>query len=166
MVDQAISTILPNDHLTRKLLRRHQGLNGSPLEALLEQLCTESIYSLKDDFDRGIDTDLWVVRNMALAEHDPFGVLYGTSPEDDPNRVGGDNLIRTRLANFFPNRRAVLQTRAQVSGDGSHVEIGFVGYDTGDESPVATLNASGTVLRGAESFGIALRSPLVDGWNI
>ena len=157
---------LQNNHLNIDLFQSSTRLTEGE-QAILELLCTDSIYSIKDDFDRGIDSNLWTTRNMALAEHDPFGVLYGTSPEDSPNRAGGDNLVRTRLAIFFPNRRATVQVRAQISGDGStHAEVGFVGDDTSDEAAAVTLDTDGTVRRGAESFGLALRSPLVDGWSV
>ena len=155
---------LQNNHLSVKLLEASTRLTEGE-QAILELLCTDSIYSIKDDFDRGIDDKLWVTRNMALADHDPFGVLYGTSPEVDPG-PGSDNLIRTRFANFFPNRRATLQVRAQIAGNGAHAELGFVGDDTNDVGAAVTLDTNGTVRRGAESFGLALRSPLVSGWNV
>ena len=69
---------LVDNHLTTLLLERSSGRLTEGERALLELLCTDSIYSVKDDFDRGISPDLWVTRNMEVAEHEFGGVIYGT----------------------------------------------------------------------------------------
>ena len=48
---------IPNDHLNRRLLRKAVG-GSNPLLSLLEVLCTDSIYSFKDDFDEDTATKL------------------------------------------------------------------------------------------------------------
>ena len=54
------------DHLTRKLLRR-SGLSVSEdMYHLLEQLTIDSVYTLKDDFDKGINEYLWVQDGPAV----------------------------------------------------------------------------------------------------
>lgn len=148
---------LTNNHLTTQLLERLP----EPQRALLEQLCTDSIYTLRDDFDKGINAWLWTVEGMALAEHDPFGVVES----DVDAAAGGTPFLRSRLSNFYPNRRATLQTRAAIPGDGSQVEIGFVVGAFDQNVPAVVLPATG-VTRGAESFGLAVRSPLVSDWSV
>ena len=151
---------LVNNHLTVELLERLPEAQ----RALLEPLCTDSIYSIKDDFDRGLDANLWVTQNMEIAEHEFGGVLYATSPEDMPNSAGGTAFIRSRLAGWVPNRRATFQTLAHLSGSGSHLELGFVQEDFAGS--VASLETASVLRRGAESFGVALRSPNVSGWYV
>ena len=152
-----------NNHLTTLLLEGSNRLTEGE-QALLEFLCTDSIYSIKDDFDQGINSDLWTVRNMVVADSEPSGVLAGNV--DDPN-LGGDYLVRSRLPNFYPNRRATIQTRAQISGDGNtQAEVGFVHDSFGDEGSPVVITAAAAVTRGARSFGVAVRSPYIDGWSV
>lgn len=151
---------LVNNHLTLELI------NGETVpgrRALLEQLCTDDIYSVKDDFDRGFDANLWVVKNMTVADHDPFGVIYSDAPE---GAVGSNSLIRSRLANFYPDRRATFQARAILPRDGSHVELGFVKEDHSDDTFAVMLAADAGVAVNARSFGLAVRSPNISGWSV
>ena len=152
-----------NNHLTTRLLEGSNRLTEGE-QALLEILCTDSIYSIKDDFDRGIDPNLWVVENMVVAEHEFGGVVYGTSPDDDPMQAGGSSFIRSAVNGWKPAQRATVQVGMAATNAKWRAELGFV-----SEAPTtsyAQLLTSTTLSRGKGSFGLALRSPLVTGWYV
>ena len=152
-----------NNHLTTRLLEGSNRLTEGE-QALLEILCTDSIYSIKDDFDRGIDPNLWVVENMAVAEHEFGGVIYGTSPEDSPNRAGGSSFIRSAVNGWKPAQRATVQVRMAPTNSNWHAEFGFI-----SEAPTTSyvrLLTTTTLSRGKGSFGLAVRSPAVTGWYV
>jgi hypothetical protein len=154
---------LINNHLTTLLLEQSQRLTEGE-KALLEFLCTDSIYGIKDDFDRGLNADLWYTENLEIGDQAFGGVLYSTRPDGDESLTGATSILRSRLAGWTPNRRATFQTRATLSGVGSHLELGFVKQD--HIGIAATLQSSSSLLRGAESFGLAIRSPNVSGWYV
>ena len=111
---------LVNDHLSTRILDRCSFTEYE--QALIEQLCIDSIYTVKDDFDKGLNEQLWTVENMELAEHDPFGVLVKSSPDDIGASIPGESLLRSRQANFYPNRRATKQGRIQQPGESTRTE--------------------------------------------
>ena len=151
-----------NNHLTTRLLEGSNRLTEGE-QALLEVLCTDSIYSIKDDFDRGIDPNLWVTQNLAVAEHEFGGVVYGTSDEDNPS-AGGSSFIRSTVNGWRPSQRATVQVRMAPTNANWHAELGFV-----SEAPTSghvRLITSTTMARGRGNFGLAVRSPDVDGWYV
>ena len=156
---------LVDNHLTTLLLERSSGRLTEGERALLELLCTDSIYSVKDDFDRGISPDLWVTQNMTVAEHEFGGVLYGTSPEESPNRAGGGALIRSAVNGWKPAQRATVQVRMAPTTSNWQAELGFVS-EAPDGVPAARLLSSTTLSRAVDSFGLAVRTPTVSGWYV
>ena len=155
---------LVDNHLTTLLLERSSRLTEGE-RALLELLCTDSIYSVKDDFDRGISSDLWVTQNMAVAEHEFGGVLYGTSPDESPARAGGGALIRSAINGFKPAQLATVQVRMAPTTSNWQVELGFASAAP-DGVPAARLLSSTTISRAVDSFGLAVRTPAVSGWYV
>ena len=152
-----------DNHLTTQLLEGSNRLTEHE-QALLEFLCTDSIYSIKDDFDKGINSDLWVVENMAIADHEFNGVLYGTSPDESFPQAGGSSFIRSRINGWKPSHRATFQVRMAPTNDNWGAELGLV-----SEAPTTShvrLITSSTLSRGKGSFGVATRSPDVSGWYV
>ena len=158
---------LVNNHLTTKLLEgSRRSTEGE--QALLELLCTDSIYSIKDDFDKGIDANLWVTENLVVAEHEFGGVLYSEAiaPEGETPRAGGGSSIRSRINGWKPNHRPTVQVRIAPTSSNYQVELGFVN-EVPDISAVRLLSTT-TLTRKADSFGVAVRSPNVSsgGWYV
>jgi hypothetical protein len=121
----------PNDHLNRRLFSRSAAVaEDEPLRALLEQLCTDSIYSIKDDFDKGIDSGLWLVQNFHLDEHDLHGTLTTVEP-DDPAALPEDasesvHYIASQKDGWTAARRCTMQTRFRPTAFGGRFEVGFM----------------------------------------
>lgn len=77
------------DYLTRKLLRRSLAGKDDALFALLEQLATDSVYVLRDDFDRGFDDRVWVQDGPPPTIAEPKDADRGEGRDTtnlDPNR--------------------------------------------------------------------------------
>ena len=140
---------LVNNHLSLTLFEASTRLTEGE-QAILEVLCTDSIYSIKDDFDKGFRNDLWVQDGPVAADTEGVG--------DDPEREGdwrdlgagrgfaihpdyfGGALVATpsqrvalmsKQAGWTPNRRCSLMGRVKVSNIGnSKFEFGFVDADS------------------------------------
>lgn len=130
------------DMLTRKLLRK-AGVGGNhSLYALLELLCTDSIYTFKDEFDFGLDERVWATyrrpepdpeEDYSLTGRD-FGLIDGepnSSLVGDPGLGEGDNIrLVGRTRRWLPNRRPVIMTRLRLeSVSGVKLEFGFADVD-------------------------------------
>ena len=121
------------DHLTRKLLRR-SGLSVSEdMYHLLEQLTTDSVYTLKDDFDRGLNEYLWV--QDGPANEDEPETLEGSGftwlPERGGVLVGTGTLGRlalmSRSAIWTADSRCGLMGRMSFASlPNSRFEFGFI----------------------------------------
>ena len=137
----------PNDHLNRRLFARSAAVSeDEPLRALLEQLCTDSIYSIKDDFDKGIDTGLWLVQNFHLDEHDLNGTLTTTQP-DEPAPLPDDapergSYIASAKDGWTSARRCTTQVRFRPNAFNGKFEVGFAAEHP-DNMPFGLVDMSG-----------------------
>ena len=120
----ALPTMPITDYLTRKLLRKIAG-TGTPLTALLEQLVTDSVYTLKDDFDKGMDANLWEVVNMVVGDD----VVYSDTEETDETPVLQQGYSMKSVSNRWElGKRPVMQARVNFGPTTTlaHFEFGFV----------------------------------------
>ena len=135
---------LPNDHLTRKLLHT----NVTPL---LEFLCTDSLYTFKDDFDKDDLSDYWGVAASLSGRpvedvanfHFEDGAVGGWL-EGDPGKVDNVSIrLFSRRALWQPARRCVMQVSFELASFSSvRVETGFVNPFT----PIDDISYEGAVL--------------------
>ena len=164
MVEQALPAHPPKDHLTRKLLRRYAPVSGTPLESLLETLCTDSIYSLTDDFDEGLDPYKWVTKNLIWNDYDINGSLSSEVAERDPDIADEPDdesgvLLRSRLAGWVLPRRPFFQARIQFSAGNIPFEFGFTSEDPNTSLIVNTDSSSTWRSNVRGSFGLLFRDP-------
>lgn len=163
------------DMLTRKLLRK-AGIGGNhSLYALLELLCTDSIYSFKDEFDFGLDERVWATyRHPApdpeeeydLAGRD-FGLIDGepnSSLVGDPGVGDGDNIrLVGRARRWLPNRRPVVMTRLRLESVlSAKLEFGFADVDVDlirETHAAGVVNSASTptARTGHADFAVACR---------
>lgn len=166
MPSPALPTMPVNDYLTRKLLRKIAG-TGTPLTALLEQLVTDSIYTLKDDFDRGLDENLWFTRGLRWNDNDDNGALDSSSDEELPEGAGPQGMFLMSFGDGWRlNRRPVVQCRVDFSPAAqlSHFEVGFVSEMPSDgRGVVHDINSSTTERNtGVQTFTVAARDRSFD----
>ncbi len=129
----------PNDHLTRELLRRTSvGGTGNLLSTILEQLLTESVYSVKDDFDKG-DTGLWLRKHFDFDEHDLNGTLTTAQSDDEDD---GNAYIASKEG-WTGARRCTTQVRFRPTSLAvGQFSVGFVAAHP-DDVPNGLLDVSG-----------------------
>lgn len=152
----------PNDHLTRKLLRRAlQGNN--PLSTLLEQLITDTVYTQKNEFDEGIDENRWINGGFVWDPADLQGRIHGTSipEEDDPIvRPHTGLTLEGRVHGWRSGKRATAMIRLRLASLSGIVEFGFVdqliveaqgGVVLDKSTPLADSNL--------QDFSLAVRDP-------
>ncbi len=143
----------PNDHLNRRLLMKQFG-RSEPAFALLELLCTDSVYVLKDDFDREIDPNVWETQNLLWSPDDPYGSLVSEVVDDD---VGV--LLKSRVAGWKPENRPVFQARVNFAPVSSpHFEMGFVSEDVQAREVISNITSSGVTRSDVpKSWALAVR---------
>lgn len=163
MPNPALPTMPVNDYLTRKLLRKMAG-TGTPLTALLEQLITDDVYALNDDFDKGLNANLWELYNMEVG--DDF--LYSDQPDDADNDTPSNQQgywVISVSDRWELGKRPVMQARVNfgLTTTLQHFEFGFVANPT--EGRVVTdinvLGGGSTVTPqrsvASNSFALAVR---------
>ena len=145
-----------NDSLARKLLRKITG-TGTPLTALLEQLVTDSIYTLKDDFDKGLNPAVWETLGLIDLVADE-GSLVSDSGDDDSTQ---GMYILSVGTGWRLNRRPCFQTRVDFSPSSRlpHFEMGFISEKpTNGLGVVTALTASATSRNPrVQTFAVAAR---------
>jgi len=127
---------IPNDHLNRRLLRKAVG-GSNPLLSLLEVLCTDSIYSFKDDFDEDTLRSEWYsdVSNIA-AGAEPFVNIGGDSGwiSGSPGFEDDDFVRLFSRARWSPSKRCAVAARFDINDKTNlKFEFGFV-------SPMVSLS--------------------------
>ena len=140
---------LVNNHLSLELFQASTRLTEGE-QAILELLCTDSIYSIKDDFDKGFDERVWVQDGPVAAdvegqgddperEEDHRTLGSGRAFAIQPDYFGGllaavpsqRVVLMSRQGGWRPNRRATLMGRIRVIGIGnSKFEFGFTDADS------------------------------------
>lgn len=146
----ALPTMPISDYLTRKLLRKITG-TGTPLTALLEQLVTDSVYKLKDDFDKGLDANVWNVVNMQIGDDE----LNSDQPEDDEEGNAQGFAVSSVSDRWELGKRPVMMAKVNFgpTTNLAHFEFGFVAMPTSEKvvTDVAQRNNS------VGSFALAVR---------
>lgn len=140
---------LPNDHLTRKLVRR-QFQEATPLYELLSQLTTDSTYTYRDDFDRGLNEHFWSVdRKEGVSEfslNDEDQRLEATTTVAD-NSYASLNSVPI----WTPRKRCAVQARIDLSLLTTvKFEVGFIApsIEPGDVSGGVLVKDTPTALSG------------------
>jgi len=124
---------LPPDMLTRRMLRR--SLAGDrPLALLLEHLCTDTLYSVRDDFDDGLSDRRWRSQGFQWEENDHQG---GISTLRDDDEADVDHWIASRTLGWRGDRRPTFMARLRTSL--GKFEFGFT--DTVDSGGLVTNKA-------------------------
>ncbi|KKN55510.1 hypothetical protein LCGC14_0581850 [marine sediment metagenome] len=155
---------LPNDHLTRILLQSDVGR-----DSLLEFLCTDSIYSFKDDFDKDDLSDYWGVAHGEIGSptdgvtdfHFVDDAINGFI-EGDPGEVDdADIRLFSKHALWSPARRCVVQTSFDISSlTSAKFEFGFahpsVELDSPTLSGVVLVKATPTANELTGTFAVAV----------
>lgn len=155
---ERVAVVPPNDHLSRDLIIRELG-GRAPLVTFLEQLCTDTVYVFKDDFDRGIDENRWKNGGFIWDPEDLEGHIHGTSvaaPDEDRSHTG--LTLMGRIFGWKAGKRAVTMIRMRMTALSGIVEFGFA-------DPSVDLTAGGVVLdksallvaQGLDDFSIAVR---------
>ena len=156
MAPPALPTMPANDYLTRKLLRKIAG-TGTPLTALLEQLVTDSVYTLKDDFDKGLNAAVWETLGLVDLVADE-GSLVSDGGDDDSTQ---GMYILSVGSGWRLNRRPCFQTRVDFSPTSrpEHFEMGFISeMPSGGFGVVTALTASATSRNPkVDTFAVAVR---------
>lgn len=158
MGEPAIPAAAPNDHLNRRLLHRMVG-HDRAVAALLEQLCTDSVYVMKDEFDHGIDPFRWVNGGFVWDSENMAGRIYGSSlAEPDEDRPHAGLSLRNRVFGWRAAKRATAIIRLKLSGLSGKIEFGFVGEGVVNVSTGVILNGSGPVGQPAvRDYTVAVR---------
>lgn len=102
----ALAAHPPVDHMTRKLLRRSQ-VGGPPFDAVLEQLCIDTVYVQHSEFDEGLGAPRWETDGFEYDETADLGAITG----------GGDLPARliSRAKRWQAGRRCTVMARISTS---------------------------------------------------
>ena len=100
---------LVNNHLNLNLFEASTRLTEGE-QAILEVLCTDSIYSIKDDFDKGFDDRIWVQDGPVAADTEgiALGELRDLRRRGDSRPTGDDA--------YEPEARGATERRPLGSG--------------------------------------------------
>lgn len=111
----ALAAQPPVDHMTRKLLRRSQ-VGGPPFDAVLEQLCVDTVYVQHSEFDEGLGDSRWETDGFEYDETADLGAITG----------GGElpAYLISRARRWQAGRRCVTLARITASHL-SKFEFGF-----------------------------------------
>ena len=156
------------DYLTRKLLRKIAG-TGTPLTALLEQLVTDSVYTLKDDFDKGLNPPVWETTNMEVGDDE----LNSESPDSDEEYPSNEptvaddaqgHSLKSVSDRWELGKRPVVMAKVNFGPTStlSHFEFGFVANPSGRVvTDINVVGGGSTVTPSrsptAGSFALAVR---------
>ncbi len=139
----------PNDLLSNKLLR-HLAQGSVPLYWFLEQLATESIYSIKDDFDRGIDERIWVTEGFEWKPDDLLGIIHGGPP--------GPVSIRSKNRGWMPAKRATAYIHLDCDNIAGKIEFGFAGLGAANaDGGIVTDASTPSASAGVSEFAVGVR---------
>jgi hypothetical protein len=158
MGELALSNIPPNDHLNRRLLIREVG-GEAPLVSLLEHLCTDSVYVLKDDFDQGINEAFWINSGFFWDGQDLHGSIFGAvTPAPDEEREREGLTLRSRRYGWGAGHRCVAMIRLRLDGDRGKVEFGFTGREI-EDAPAGAVRDKSTPSAATflNDFAVAIR---------
>ncbi len=122
-----LSPAAPTDnHLTAKLLQR-QANGDRPVAELLSFLCTDSFYTMKEEFDNGISETRWINGGFVWDEDDLQGLIYGEPVEIDEDRPHPGLSLRSKQVGWRPDKRCVVMVRLHPLGSFTKkLEFGFV----------------------------------------
>jgi hypothetical protein len=139
----ALAAHPPVDHMTRKLLRRSQ-IGGPPFDAVLEQLCVDTVYVQHSPFDEELGEGRW----------EADGFVYDET--GDGAAVGGGDLpayLISRRKRWNAGRRCVVMARITASHL-AKFEFGFSSeaLETVLVKDSSTLNANPSV----RDFAVAI----------
>lgn len=123
----------PNDMLTLKLLG-HLAKGSIPLYWFLEQFATDSIYSRKDDFDDGINPNLWVSEGLEWKPDDLQGIIFGGPP--------GPVSIRGKNFGWQPARRCTSMIGLDLDNLVGKLEFGFAGHGSENSEGGVVIDAA------------------------
>ncbi|KKN82256.1 hypothetical protein LCGC14_0310690 [marine sediment metagenome] len=154
--------ITPNDHGTRKLLRR-SAIARTPLEALLEQIAWDSLYVIHDDFDADDLDSRWV---QGERPDDPdlggwqFDSIYASGAIKGRPENRTLKLISSRQV-WHADRRCALVSRLSVDEiTRGKFEIGFADIDAEhlhDAQGVIEIKSTPSVYPNRVNFAVAVR---------
>src|SRR3990167_815251 len=144
------ATYPPTDFLNRKMLKGI-GFQGNQL---LEFLCTDSVYSFRDDFDSGLDLAKWSVAHAevgtpgsGIADFHELDEVNGWIEGDPGSGDNNDIRLFSRLPLLSPSRRCWVQTSFRISNlSDVKFEFGLVGPSTnlGDPGTAGAVNVKAT----------------------
>lgn len=143
----------PNDHLTRRLLRKTGAFNTA-VGAFLEHLATDSIYTRTDDFDEGISPIFWNSQNFYWEENDGGGGISTLRPFDyvEEEDAGGDSWLISRTFWWRGSRRPTVMARLKTRGK---FEFGFVDHLANAGFGIVTSKSTPTASSRAKDFVVA-----------
>lgn len=155
--------LIPTDHLTRKLLLKAVG-GSNPLLALLEPLCTDSLYVIKDDFDDAIDPSRWQSVRSALDGRDPFyweEDITGWAVGDPGGRDDAHVRLFSTTPRWSARRRCSVMGRFDLSNKANvKFEFGFVtgrlALDDPSVSGAVNVKATPTGNQSMGDFSVAV----------
>ena len=136
MTEPAIPQTLLNNMFSRDQLLAAVG-HDRPLYHLIEHLAFESVYSLHDDFDKGIDPARWVSSGFTWQEGDFFGSIANLDNSEDESEDAEPSpsaaYIFSKVKGWQTRRRCTATVRFTLSS-ASHgkIEFGFAS-DPADE---------------------------------
>ena len=145
----ALAAQPPVDHMTRKLLRRSQ-VGGPPFDAVLEQLCVDTVYVQHSEFDEGLLESLandarWMTDGFEYDDSADLGAVTG----------GGElpAYLISRARRWQAGRRCVVLARITASHL-AKFEFGFTseGLETVLVKDSSNLNANDAV----RDFAVAI----------
>lgn len=162
MPEPALPATPPNDHLTRRLLRRTIA-GDRPLTALLEQLCTASVYVEKDDFRTSTspDSDLWINEGFIWNPDDLHGSISGVGvPEIDEERNRAGASLHSRLFGWTPRKRCSVLASIRLDSLAGQCEVGFVDRNIVNTAAGAVLDKSTpTAPLAVDNLAVGVRNP-------
>ena len=153
MPEPVIAAQFPNDHLTRKQLRK-TGAGDRSLAFLLEQLCTDSIFSIKDEFEDGISANKWQSRGFVWEPEEFQGVISTLRVDDEDEALGGDSWIASRVFGWRGSHRPVVIARMRTDFSSGKFEFGFTSDVVDSGLGIVTSKANVTANSRVRDFAV------------
>ena len=148
---------IPDNLFSRKLLRASHAVGGSPLGALLETLCIDDIYSVRDDFERGIDATRWDSAKLYHQPNDLQGSIASFGLGDEAIEDEGSVIrLSSKVGGWRAVNRASAIIRFSLSSLRGKLEFGF---ETGGDRDAGVILAKvgPSAVSTANNFGLLVR---------
>jgi len=141
---------------------RQASTPGDPLYLLLESLAFESVFSVHDDFDLGINSHRWVSSGFNWQEDDFFGSVANIDDTDDLEADAPpptDAYLFSRVKGWRAGRRAVVMVRFTLSSlTAGKLEIGF-SEDMSYTGYGVVANVDALTNHGIDNYGFTVWDP-------